>query len=199
MSHKKRYRKVSEMVRAETAPDFAEAFEKRLADRQLVKHLQIMRARHGLSQEDVATRLNCSQGRISKLESGDDSNVRVGDLLKYAGAAGYQLQFVFFKSDTTTADQVKYHFFETKQLLGELVELAKIPDEDISKGIASFFEEACGNFIGMLAEKAKALPKDAVDHVPLVKLVSQLDEDKAAPKNGVPQRHCRTNGKSVIA
>ena len=76
-------------------------------------------------------------------------------------------------------DEVKYHFFETKELMERLVKLADV-DDALAKGIAGFFGEACCNFVSMLVEKVKALPEQAKDHVPLVKLVSEIGEDQLA-------------------
>jgi transcriptional regulator with XRE-family HTH domain len=203
MSHKRRYSKVSQAVHAEASPDFAEAFDKRLADRQLIKTLLVMRARCGLSQEEIADKLNCTQSRISKLESGKDADMRIGDIMSYAEATGHDIQVVFLPKDSLPlATMVKYHFFETKKSMEKLVGLATT-DEVIGKGVAGFFGEACLNFICMLVEKVKALPRRAQEHVPLVKLLSEVGEDKE--DEGA---HCRTkhqkidherNGASVIA
>jgi predicted XRE-type DNA-binding protein len=177
VSQKKRYSKVSDMVQATASPDFAEAFEKHLAERQLVQKLQLMRAHSGLSQADVAERLQCTQSRISKLESGKDIDLSVGDLLGYVKATGYEVQLVFIKDDTKLVDEVKHHFFETKKLMEQLVKLADV-DDAVAKGIAGFFGEACCNFVSMLIEKVKALPPQAREHVPLVKLVCEIGEEK---------------------
>jgi transcriptional regulator with XRE-family HTH domain len=195
MSQKKRYREVSEMVRADSSPDFADAFEKRLAERQLIKKLIVLRTRCGLSQEELATRLNCTQSKISKLENGKDSDIRIGDLLAYAAAAGYHMEFIFAEDDVTIADEVKYHFFQTTSLMEKMVHLANV-DEAIAKGIAGFFGEACCNFMKMLIDKVKALPKQARDHVPVVRLVSEIGEcepGKDDTSNAGGRKHCENH------
>jgi transcriptional regulator with XRE-family HTH domain len=195
MSQKKRYSKVSDMVEATASPDFAEAFKKQVAERQLIQKLQLLRVHCGLSQADVADRLKCTQSKISKLESGKDNDLSIGDLLGYANATGYGIQIVFIKEDEKLVDEVKYHFFETKKLMERLVELADV-DEDIAKGIAGFFGEACLNFVTMLLEKVKKLPPQARDHIPLVKLVSEIGESKPVGAGGEAKQEpcCNTNG-----
>lgn len=70
----------------------------------------------------------------------------------------------------------------------KLVELANV-DEAIGKGIAGFFGETCINFISMLVEKAKALPRRTRDQVPLIKLVSEVEsESKKQKKADCPNR-----------
>ncbi len=98
MSHKKRYAKVSHMVQdVSDSKDFSEAFEKRLAHRQLIKKLIHMRMCHGFSQEDMAKKLNCSQSRISKLEASEDNDIRMEDLFGYASAMDLLTQLVFLR------------------------------------------------------------------------------------------------------
>ena len=197
MSHKKRYSKVSELVEATASPEFARAFEEHVAARQIVQKLQLMRVHHGLSQADMAERLGCTQSRISKLESGTDAALSISDILGYASATGYSIQLVFLKEETKMVDEVKYHFFETKELMERLSKLANV-DEDVAKGIASFFGEACLNFVTMLLEKVKALPKEAREHVPLVKLVSEIGErgQACADAQATPEHPCRTGGRN---
>src|SRR5271157_2696196 len=91
----KTYSSVTELVR-ETAQDkqFAESLEARIKGRQIVKDLAIRRALRGLSQKDIAAKLSCSQGRVSKLEASPDVELRMGDLAAYANALGFRLHIV---------------------------------------------------------------------------------------------------------
>jgi transcriptional regulator with XRE-family HTH domain len=197
MSQKKHFSKVSDMVEATTSPEFAEAFKKHVAERQLVQKLQLMRAHAGLSQEDVAKKLGCTQSKVSKLESSTDRDLSVADLLDYASSTGHELQFVFFTEETKLVDEIKYHFFETRELMERMARLAGV-DEDIAKGVAGFFGEAYWNFMTMLGDKLKTLPAQARDHVPLVKLVCEIDEKKrpkrTAEKNLPEHTTTHTNG-----
>ena len=95
--------------------------------------------------------------RVSKLEAGKDNGLSIGELLGYASATGHELQLVFLRKDMKLVDEVKYHFFETKELMERLVKPADV-DDALARGIAGFFGEACCNFVSMLVEKVKALP-----------------------------------------
>jgi transcriptional regulator with XRE-family HTH domain len=193
MNQKCRYDDVSQMVRDNSDKEFADSFEGLLAQRQLIKQLLVMRASKGLSQEDMATEMGCTQSRISKLESGADDNLRLGDLAAYLSVLGYWPQLLFVSKDVTLATQIKYHWAQTKELTEKLAKLANV-DPAIAAGIAKFLGEACCNFLGVLLESAKTLPQAALNEVPLFQMIefpgaeAQEDQPKlttcARDKNG---------------
>ena len=89
---KAEYTSVAEMVRSVSDdPQFADEFDRRVNSRRLVKHLFALRSAEGLSQKDIADRIGCSQSRISKLESGNDDDLRLADLAAYLRALGLDL------------------------------------------------------------------------------------------------------------
>ena len=69
----KKYASVSDML-ADNAPtaEFREEFEAQVAKRRVIKHLIALRIANGMSQKDIADRVECSQSCISKLEHGMD-------------------------------------------------------------------------------------------------------------------------------
>ena len=175
MAKNKRYGDVSQMIRETSdSQDFSEAFEKQLAERQLMKQLLLVRMEKGLSQEDVAKKMGCTQSKVSKLESSKDGDIQMDDLVKYSTAIGLRPQFMFF-TDVAAANMIKHHFFETKALLQKLVDVAK-DDPVIAKGVGHFCAEAIVNYFKMLAESADALPKDVKSDIPLIRLVTGSPE-----------------------
>ena len=57
--------------------------------------LAAARGRLGLSQQAIADRLKCSQGRISRLESGGIARVPIGEANQIAEAYGLRLEELF--------------------------------------------------------------------------------------------------------
>ena len=89
---KRRYSSVAEMVRSLSEdPSFADEFEKRLAERQLIKLLAVLRTKTGLSPQELADKLDWALSKISRLESSNDADVRLGDLVDYARALDHQM------------------------------------------------------------------------------------------------------------
>jgi transcriptional regulator with XRE-family HTH domain len=156
---KAKYPSVAEMVRGVSEDQrFADDFDRRVNSRRLVKHLFALRNAAGMSQKDIADRIGCSQSRISKLESGNDNDLRLADLAAYLRALGLDLCLVFGQKDSTLVNKIKYHALAIKRLFAELVKLAQM-DERIAEGVAGFHGEAFFNLIEILRDSAKKLPR----------------------------------------
>jgi transcriptional regulator with XRE-family HTH domain len=166
MRKKTTFASVAEMVRETTDDDaFAAAFEGRLRGRGIVKELMVLRAVRGLSQGDVASRLGCTQSRISKLESSADADIRLGDLARYASAVGFRVDVVLESRETTAVERVKRLAARIKDQLDHLAGLAR-GDRKIAQGVASFFNEAFFDLVKLLQGSAEKLPRDAEDGEP---------------------------------
>lgn len=61
-------------------------------DRRLIHELIALRAVKGISQTDIAVKLNWSSWRISKLENGRDDDAKLGDLRAYAKVVGHDFR-----------------------------------------------------------------------------------------------------------
>jgi predicted XRE-type DNA-binding protein len=86
----KRYRDIADTVRqASDDPEFVTSLEEQLARRELVRNLMALRVAAGLSQKEIATKLDSTQSRVSKLEASEDADLRFADLAAYAGALGF--------------------------------------------------------------------------------------------------------------
>jgi len=152
------------MVRetAESDDGFAEELEKRIAARTIVKYLSIQRALRGLTQHDIAGKLGCTQGRISKLESSADEDLRLGELAQYASTLGLHVHIVLQSKTTTPVHRVKQLAFRIKHELDGLVGLAK-KDHKIAQAVSLFFGEAFFNLVKILQDSAGKLPRKPED------------------------------------
>jgi len=182
MADKQQYASVSELVQEMAADDETRAaFEEHRIARQLIKQLMAMRAVRGLSQQDIAGTLHCTQSRVSKLERSRDDDVRLGDLRAYAQAIGCEL-IVGAVPHLTPVDKVKGHVFAIRKHTDDLAELAR-SDEKIAEGVARFFFELVFNFSHLVGDSVRLLPRNAND-VPYFDFSLQVDvvETKGRPK-----------------
>ena len=158
MATKKRFASVSELIRGTMQDEeLLTAFNERIAHRSLVKQLLVLRAAQGLSQEDIAASLHCTQSRVSKIEGFDDDDMRVGDLRVYASAVGCEFVAGFAPRDMKPVDKVKCHVFAIKKHMDDLAELARA-DEKVAEGVAGFFSELFFNFARLFGDSVKRLP-----------------------------------------
>jgi len=142
------------MVRAHSTDDpaFADEFEARLASRRLVTLLSVLRCRAGLSQRDLAARLGCTQSKVSKLESGKDSDVRVGDLVSYTSATDHEIRLFFVPKGQTILNQVEMHAGVISGLLNRLVEL--VGDDPAMAAAAKAAVSKVNYNLGKIVQKA---------------------------------------------
>jgi len=155
MRKNKRYKSVSELVHAASQDRaFADAVDKRIKERQVIKLLISLRALADKSQSDVAAAMNCTQSRISKLENGRDGDLRLEDFHAYLTALGYDMKIVIGEHEQSAFDEVKYHAFSIKRLLDNLAELAG-DDESMSRGVLKAIGETWYNLAKMLEDSAR--------------------------------------------
>jgi HTH-type transcriptional regulator / antitoxin HipB len=77
--------------RAENAPEFAENYESGYADFKIGIILRQAREAAGLTQDEVARKLQTKKSAISRIENHAD-DVRLSTIRRYADAVGAQLQ-----------------------------------------------------------------------------------------------------------
>jgi transcriptional regulator with XRE-family HTH domain len=131
--------------------DFDKSFEELINSKQIAKTLFSLRCRSNQSQEDVANKMGCTQGKVSKIENSKDVDLSISDLVKYCSAVNMRLEIGFSDLRMTMVDQVKYHYFKLKSLLDKMREVAT-GDESMEKGVANFTKEAFVNIsFGLLS------------------------------------------------
>jgi transcriptional regulator with XRE-family HTH domain len=152
------HRNVADMVRNLSEDQaFADDFSKRLSGRQFIKALTVLRTRAGLSQQELAEKLECTQSKVSKLESGADADIRFGDLLSYTGAVGHEMRILLVPKGLKLVDEVKIHALIIKRLLDKMVPLTGT-EGTMTDAVVAFLEEAALNLARIIKEAAATLP-----------------------------------------
>ena len=165
----KRYKSVSDMARRLSADAaFAKRLEQEIAAKELAKTLFAMRCARGMSQKDMASKLGCTQSRISKLEHSGAEGIRVSDLVAYAQALGLNLR-ISFQEDMTPVEHVKFHAFQIKRHLDRLAALAH-RDDKIFEGVKDFYTEYLVNMLRLFRQSAERLPKPKTRKGPVLQV-----------------------------
>lgn len=155
--------------------ELAGQVEERILRSQITKKLLALRAARDLSQTDIANRMQCTQSRISKLESGFDEDMRLGDLAEYLSAMDLQLGVLIRKRGTTLVDEMKFHAASIQRILGQLTETAG-NDKEIARGVLQFIVDAVGNLTNLFRTTAiKLLPAIAPKKPGIVIDADELD------------------------
>src|SRR5690606_15909931 len=113
----------------------------------------------GVSQAEIAEELNCSQSRVSKIENGDDGELRISELVAYARAMDRDLHVGFSKRSLTGLDRIKSYAFEIHRELCRLADMAE-NDESIARGVVKTFNEVLINQLSLLQLACAKLPCD---------------------------------------
>jgi transcriptional regulator with XRE-family HTH domain len=175
---RKEYKNVAEMI-ADVSADaaFARETQEHIDKRFIVHRLYGSRSAKGVSQQEMAERLNCSQSRISKLENSEDEDLRLGDLKRYLDAIGMNLTVFISKKQWRSVEQIKFHAFRIRHILEHLTKLAK-DDPEIAKGVQHCHVETLYNLVMLVMDSAQGLPDFPQVLPPLIE--ADGDEDMEA-------------------
>lgn len=130
-----------------------------IAGRRLARMLFLVRCKNKMTQKDLAAKLGCTQGRISKIESSSDDKISIKDLLDYASAFDLQLEVGYGAKNQRIVDEIKHHAIQMYQKLQRLAELAQ-DDPAIVDGVRRFHLEAFVNLIDLVTKSHDKLPKN---------------------------------------
>lgn len=153
----KRYDSVEDLLRGENVTaDVQSKVDQLRKETGLTEILANLRVAAGLTQEQVAERFGVSQSAISKLESGRDEDLTLGEIRKYAELTGQRIALMLGKP-LTHVEAVKIHALGIRKRLTALAELAH-KDEEIERSIQGFFGEAFFNILDILAKCHQQMP-----------------------------------------
>lgn len=180
----KQYNSIPEMIRdLSSDKEFAESLARGLSQRNIIDMLMALRASQALSQKDIAERMKCTQSRVSKLESGIDNHLRIGDFHDYADALGFEMLIFLCNKDRTMIEEVKYHAFAIRRTLFQMAKLAE-DNPAIATEVRSFFREAAFNLAKIIRDSTKTVSSAAdtilppMPHaaVPFVQVANRITE-----------------------
>ena len=108
----------------------------------------------------MADKLECTQSRISKIESADDDSLSIKDLMDYAKVLDLQLEVGYRQKNAKIVDLIKYHAFKIDGYLKQLTNLAKEKkDKSIADGVTKFCMEALVNVSHLIVTHLVSLKK----------------------------------------
>ncbi len=155
MAEKMRYKSVAEAAAFLAVDDTVKNLvQDEIDNSQIVNNLLRLRLRKGVSQKELSKSMGCDSSKISRIEAGNDLQLKIGDISQYASALGVQMNLVFEDTTLPVAEQIKCSVFSIHEKLEQLVGLAKQVDGDetIINAINAFYKEVLFNFLVRFAD-----------------------------------------------
>lgn len=161
----KQFKNVADMIKGiSDGEDFRKEAVRKLSQNSLGKFLAFLRCEHHLSQSEIAVRMGCTQGKISKTESAKDDELSIKDFLDYGKALGLELEVGFRSKNTRYVDMVKFHAFQMQTYLKLIADLAT-EDEALEAGVLNFHVEALVNARRMILDSMSRVEKSRVNRI----------------------------------
>ena len=171
-------------------PKVQKQVEQEIRNSKLVSTLIIFRTQKNLSQKEIADAMGCTASKISKLESGNDQNLKWGDIVSYLAALEIKTSILFDDETLPAAYRIKHRVLEIHRLLEGLADLAQSVNDDksIVDKIHQFYGEVLFNFL-VHFEANHDLLKNAIDFPDLELDGTQLKElTQDKDKNSKPEK-----------
>lgn len=152
-----RYESLVDMLASSDDPEIHEAkqrIEEISSKMVLARALFASRNAHGLTQAQLARKMQVARARVEEIEHCDDDQMRIQDLMMYVSAMGYRLSVGIHSAKVT--DSVKYHAFEIRRMLNHLAEMCK-GDSAMETAAAKFFGEAIFNLVNFVDAAASTI------------------------------------------
>jgi transcriptional regulator with XRE-family HTH domain len=172
----KSFNSLDEMLKDSGAEEELLNAVKDVRNQQVTHTLAKMRVAKGFTQKQMAELVGCTQGWISKLETGRDEDLRLKDVLDYARATDTGVQ-IGIGPQLNHVQAIKYLVFALKRHLDELIKLANGDDAGITKGIVKFFDQVVFNVAFRLGQCAKALQNRKEATGPEIEVISSGEVD----------------------
>ena len=160
MAKKRRFTSVGDAV-AFLAEDDAvrKEVEEEVGNSRIVDNLLQLRVGKGVTQRELAERMGCDPSKISRMEAGNDLQLKMGDVLQYLSALGVTMSLFFEDTSLPAAGQIKPHVYAIQEQLGKLVEIARQVDgdEEIITKIHAFCGDVLFDFLKKFEGEYKQL------------------------------------------
>jgi transcriptional regulator with XRE-family HTH domain len=140
-------------------PQTAQAVKEEVFWNEMVSALLSMRISKEMTQEQIAESMKCDASKISRLESGNDRQLKWSDIVGYANALNVQMSIFFDDETLPAAARIKQCVFRIDDDLKKLAHMAQQFDGDakIAERIASFYQEVLFNFLKRFSENRERL------------------------------------------
>ncbi len=135
-------------------PEMARAVNDEISGNTLVSSLLSMRIAKGLTQEHIAESMKCDASKISRIESGNDRQLKWSDVVGYANALNVRMSVLFDDESLPAAARIKQCVFKIDDDLKKLAQMARQFDgDDKTAGkINQFYKDVLFHFLKRISQ-----------------------------------------------
>ena len=153
----RKYTSVAELMRGENVSrEVQDRVAELESETRISRYLAGMRAASGLTQAELAEKLNCTQSCISKWESGEDEELTIKVIWDYCRATDQRLG-IFIGKPLGHVEAIKAYAFGLRDRLKALAAIAN-SDSDLEQSIQAFFGEAFFNLLTIFENCQREMP-----------------------------------------
>ena len=191
MKFGKKHRDISAMLKANFPKDqeFVKDVEEKIQASLLTNTLAMLRNSRSMTQLQVAQKIGCGQGKISKIEAAEDDDVSFGDIKSFAQATGYDVEIIFRRQGATLVDDIKYYTQRMKSCFDRMAHLSQ-QDEGAANSITKFCKGALFNLVKLVIDTTKKTPTPHKNKSNTARLSISVEDDCSSDlfTDGVEER-----------
>ncbi len=122
----------------------------------VARRLQLIRMSKGLSQNEIATRMGCTQGNVSKIENKFDDDLTFGDVKLYLQAVHSGMGFTI-GPDLTLAESINKNIKELDKGLKKLKHIKSGEDQDLSNAIDEYLSTSHKKLLNIILKSMSGM------------------------------------------
>ncbi|MDE3097837.1 MAG: helix-turn-helix domain-containing protein [Verrucomicrobiota bacterium] len=166
--------------------DVEASVKKEIKGNTLVSVLLEMRIAKGLTQDQIAEAMKCDPSTVSRIESGNDRQLKWSDIVGYVNALKVQMGILFDDDSLPAAARIKQCVFKIDEDLKKLATLAHGVggDDKIAHAINRFYREVLFNFLKRFEQNSDKL--NSIIKIPSKTLAACIPEREITPLPPAP-------------
>lgn len=136
-----KYHSAEQLLTSICTPEEAANVRRRIAESQMTQTLVNARLRSGMTQKQVAEKLGWTQGRVSKLENGNDFSLSFREVHLYLRAVGANVPMILGRyKKPNAAEKIRESMSTLQSELNKLIQIHDGNDcPELSKKLRDFF------------------------------------------------------------
>lgn len=151
----------------------------------IARRLQLIRMTKGLSQNEIASRMGCTQGNVSKIENKYDDDLTMGDIRSYLQAVEAGMGFAI-GPELTLAESISKNINELDKDLKKLKFIKSGEDQDLSNAIDEYLSTSHKKLLNIVLKSMSGMQDNSTKGQTQIHFdVADIDDEDCENKEGL--------------